>query len=245
MIVVVNAHVSTNDSTRIDASTAERINRKHRRQQLVVHGRLERRSAVVVCVHVKTGDCAWSAGHALVSRRHCVAAKVPPVAEGFGISKGGKDAEERFLALTGAAAADGKALGDAVLEGHHVEIKSVKRTTINQVRALKYLPLVLYNWPDDRWFVVPAHRIVADVANKRRGQHTEIAFESVNLSLKAYAEYEVAAGELREAVLERVAEAERFPELKDAMSQLLARLQATAEESRSAVREILTNYGLI
>jgi hypothetical protein len=165
------------------------------------------------------------------------------VAEEFGISKGGQDAEDRFIILTGATPAE-SALGDAVVDGQLVEIKRVKTTTINQVRPIKYLPLVLYNWTQDRWFVIPAHRLVVDAAKKRRGQHTEIAFESVNFTLTAYAEHEVAADDLREAVLAAAAESDGYPKLKQAMQDLLARLQASAEENRVAVAALLEEYGL-
>jgi len=37
--------------------------------------------------------------------------------------------------------------------------------------------------PTDEWYVVPAHVVVAEVSQKRRGQHTENPFESATLSL--------------------------------------------------------------
>jgi len=57
----------------------------------------------------------------------------------FGISGGGADAESRFIALTGATPAARRADGDALIEGHLVEVKSASRSTLNQVRATKYI----------------------------------------------------------------------------------------------------------
>jgi len=161
-----------------------------------------------------------------------------------GISRSGKDAEDRFIVLTGAKATTSKARGDAVLDGREVEVKRVKKTTINQVRPLKYLPLVLYQWTTDRWFVIPAHRIVLDTARKTRGQHTEIAFESVDFSLKSYEAFECSPEDLRSTVLARAEEADQYPKLKEAMESLLAELQTTARSHREKVATILREYGL-
>ena len=64
-------------------------------------------------------------------------------------------------------------LGDAELGGAFVEVKKATAATLNQVRAVKYIPLVAYHEPTDTWYVVPAHVIVCLVASKGRGQHTE------------------------------------------------------------------------
>ncbi len=61
----------------------------------------------------------------------------------FGISSGGADAESQFIALTGATQAPRAADGDAVLEGHLVEVKRASSATLNQVRATKYITLVV------------------------------------------------------------------------------------------------------
>jgi len=90
--------------------------------------------------------------------------------ESTGISRGGKEAEERFMAITGATPTARAALGDAVLDGTTVEIKHTKRTeTLNQVRAVKYIPLVVWVSGEDAWYVIPAHRIVAIVSDRKRG----------------------------------------------------------------------------
>ncbi len=85
--------------------------------------------------------------------------KGPKSSDSFGISHGGRSAEDLFISLTGAQRVDKAALGDAVLEGRHVEVKHASSSTLNQVRAVKYIPLVVYHSPSTAWYVVPAsHR---------------------------------------------------------------------------------------
>lgn len=71
----------------------------------------------------------------------------------FGISFGGLSAQNKFLAITGATKSRASE-GDAVLEGHLVEVKQANSNTLNQVRAVKYLPIVVLYVPEDAWFVI-------------------------------------------------------------------------------------------
>jgi hypothetical protein len=144
------------------------------------------------------------------------------MSESFGISGGGRSAEELFRQMTGAVPAERAAQGDALLEGHPVEIKRATSVTLNQVRAVKYLPIVVHFAPADEWYVVPAHVVVAAVCEKRRGQHTENPFESATLSLKNLGARKVDdPRRLREATLEAIAGSDRYPELRTAMEEVL------------------------
>lgn len=60
-----------------------------------------------------------------------------------------------------------------MLDGCPIEVKSATSNTLNQVRAVKYIPLVAYHVPTEAWFVVPAPDVVRLVSSKARGQHTE------------------------------------------------------------------------
>jgi len=113
------------------------------------------------------------------------------MSETFGISGGGRSAEELFRAITGAEQAARAADGDAVLEGTPVEVKRATKVTLNQVRALKYIPLVVHFQPRDEWYVVPAHVVVAAVSQRVRGQHTENPFESATMSVKSLGAWRV------------------------------------------------------
>lgn len=135
----------------------------------------------------------------------------------FGISGGGRSAEVLFRRMTGAAPAERAAQGDALLDGRPVEVKRATTVTLNQVRAVKYLPLVVYHLPAEQWYVVPAHVVVGQVSRKRRGQHTENPFESATLSLKNLDAWKIVdPGRLRDATVEAIAASDGYPELRAA-----------------------------
>ena len=54
-----------------------------------------------------------------------------------GISGAGRKVERRFRELTGATPTE-VSKGDALLNGHLIEVKQASKNTINQVRAVKY-----------------------------------------------------------------------------------------------------------
>lgn len=163
----------------------------------------------------------------------------------FGISGGGRSAEELFRAYTGAQPAPKAAQGDAILEGAFVEVKKASSTTLNQVRAVKYIPLIVFSEPSEEWFVVPAHAVVAAVSRKSRGQHTENPFESATMSVSSIAEYRVRdVRDLREATLQAIASSEQYPELRQAMDHILQQSRLLAEESLGEVRDLLQRLKL-
>lgn len=63
----------------------------------------------------------------------------------------------------------------------HVEVRECSANTINQVRAIRYIPLVVFSEGD--WYVIPPHEVVWLVAQKGRGQHATLPFESATLNL--------------------------------------------------------------
>lgn len=67
---------------------------------------------------------------------------------------------------------------------YYVEIKECHANTINQVRAIKYLPLVVFTPGTPKpWLVLAPHELAAIVARRSRGQHNENPFECAALSL--------------------------------------------------------------
>jgi len=163
-----------------------------------------------------------------------------------GISAGGADAEAAFVELTGAKKAERAALGDAVLDGHYIEVKQANSSTLNQVRAVKYITLVAYYVPDSEWFVVPANEIVRQCSLKMRGQHTENPFESATLNLRRLSNYVVDDEmELRERVLAAIAEAAKYADLAELMANVLKQSKALADQSAEEVREALERHGLV
>jgi hypothetical protein len=147
--------------------------------------------------------------------------------------------------LTGATIAERAALGDAIVDGKYVEVKKATSMTLNQVRAVKYIPLVALFVPEMRWYVISANEIVRRCARKRRGQHTENPFESATLSLNSLGTYAVAdPSDLLPAVRAAISEADRYPLLGELMAKVLADSKALAASSVYAVRATLDEYGL-
>ena len=164
--------------------------------------------------------------------------------ETYGISHGGQSAEELFRSLTGATRSLRASSGDALLDGYPVEIKRATSATLNQVRAVKYIPLVAYDERSGRWFVMPAHVVVREVSRKSRGQHTENPFESSTLSLNRLQDYQVEAGELRSRVLDAIETSSRYPGLRAEMVRILEESRHLATESVTWVGEVLRQLGL-
>jgi len=110
---------------------------------------------------------------------------------------------------------------------------------------VKYIPLVVYFEPRGEWYVVPAHVVVAAVSQKTRGQHTENPFESATMNVGSLVSFRVNdVRDLRQATLDAIASSDRFPELREAMHQVLHESRDLAEQSLARVRSLLHHLGL-
>jgi hypothetical protein len=126
-----------------------------------------------------------------------------------------------------------------------VEVKKTSSYTLNQVRAVKYMPLVVYSSTEERWYVIPASEVVRQCAQERRGQHTENPFESATLSMRNLSAYALAdASALPAAVLSAVEEAQKYPALKELLDRVLADSTALAARSVEEVGAALREAGL-
>ncbi len=160
--------------------------------------------------------------------------------EAFGISGGGRDAENEFIRLTGAEPSTTAAQGDAILDGVPIEIKRATSITLNQVRAVKFIPLVVYYVPEDAWYVVPASAVVALVSRKNRGQHTENPFESATLSVRNLDEYRVEnPTDLKAITVAAIGEGARHPGLQAAMGEVLQDSKDLAAAAIEKVRALV------
>jgi hypothetical protein len=146
----------------------------------------------------------------------------------------GKPAEQAFLRLVkNALPSDVARRGDAIVSvdgaSSYVEIKHVTSNTINQVRAVKFIPLVIYSpqFGDRPWAVLPAQEVVRLVLPKARGQHTEIALECANLSLSCIAgTFRCTSAGLDNAVQSAVRTARKYPTLERILHDLVNQLSA-------------------
>ena len=160
----------------------------------------------------------------------------------MGISHGGHSAEERYRLATGATKCAKSGDGDAVLGDCNVEVKKATAATLNQVRAVKYIPLVALHEPTDTWYVVPAHMIVCLVSSKGRGQHTENPFESATLNIFALGKYKlVSEKHLKQATLDAIAEAKKYPDIKKAMETVLKESKELAARSVKDVQTLIAH----
>lgn len=158
----------------------------------------------------------------------------------MGISRTGHSAEERYRLATGASKCGKAGDGDAILGGCNIEVKKASAATLNQVRAVKYIPLVVLHEPTDTWYVVPAHVVVCLVSSKARGQHTENPFESATLNVFALGKYKIASEkELKQATLDAIAEANGYPDLRKAMETVLKESKALAARSIHDVKALI------
>lgn len=126
---------------------------------------------------------------------------------------------------------------------HHVSVKDCRSNTINQVRAIRYQTLVIYN--DGVWFVIPPQEVVRLAAQKSRGQHSEVPFECANLSFsQIQSVYRCSDSQLAERVYAaiRMGQQEQFHEVKEAMENLYSDLIKLKERTRSSITAIFEQY---
>jgi len=158
----------------------------------------------------------------------------------------GKGAEQLLLQLVeNSQDSDSSKRGDAIVTvdgvGSYVEIKYTTSNTINQVRAVKFIPLVIYSPQMPlHWAVLPSNEVVRLVFEKARGQHTELALECANMSLSGIpVTFRCSDEALSDAVHNAIREARKYSELKRKMDELLAELRGMETRYRAAVRDAL------
>lgn len=156
-----------------------------------------------------------------------------------GISNTGNQVETEFRRLTGATRSNRAADGDAVVDGWNVEVKKASSNTLNQVRAVKFIPLVAKDTRDGQWYVISAPNVVKLVAGKERGQHTENPFESATLNIQNLSQFQVKESDLLNAVRNAIREANDAPALHALMKEILAESKKLASESLVRVRQFL------
>ena len=155
---------------------------------------------------------------------------------------------DRFVqsAMPSDNAKDGDRIVIADNQRGYVEIKQCtapwgKTGTINQVRAIKCIPLVIWAKARNCWFVIPADELVRIAAGKSRGQHTEVSFESMNLSLKGndaeWHQFRCTDGELNERVVAAVRRAREKKDILALMQNLKGELSVLNQKYKDKVRE--------
>jgi hypothetical protein len=122
----------------------------------------------------------------------------------------------------------------------HVDVKDCQSNAVNQVRAIRYPTLVIYY--DGFWFVLPPQEVVRLVAQKTRGQHTEIPFECASLSLsQIQSVYRCSDSQLAERVYAaiRMGQQDEFLPVRKLMGDLSSELVGLRERTKSHLAEII------
>lgn len=123
---------------------------------------------------------------------------------------------------------------------HHVDVKNCRSNSINQVRAIRYQTLVIYN--EGVWYVLPPQEVVRLVARRSRGQHNEIPFECANISLsQIHSVYRCSDAQLPDRVYAaiRMGQQEQYKEIEKSMENLQTDLIKLKEKTKSLISAIL------
>ena len=162
----------------------------------------------------------------------------------------GNEAEERFLKLVAdARTGDQAKKGDAIVTvdgaDSYVEIKQCQSSggTINQVRAIKYIPCVIWAPSFGGWFILSPDQLVELALHKKRGQHTEISFECINFGLRSIPEslHTTCKDEkLSEMVHMAIRRGRRHPRLQMAMRDLLKDIQSLKQNYINQVSKLIS-----
>lgn len=160
----------------------------------------------------------------------------------------GEPAEQEFFRLVaGARKSPSARLGDAVVavDGResYVEVKCVTSNTINQIRAVKLIPLAIYS-PEEPlpWAVLSGVDVVRQVFEKDRGQHSELALECANLTRSSLPQ-NLRCGDdtLNDRVVEAIRRDRRYPELVRVLKSLLDDLAEMKTKYRGLVSDALND----
>ena len=169
---------------------------------------------------------------------------------GAAISREGDESERLFQSIVSHATvpSEGAAFGDVRIvvgnEVHYLEIKCCRSSsggTLNQVRAMKYIPLVVH-LPNQspNWMVIPPNKIVEIMADRKRGQHTEIPFESAALSVKSLGStFGCEQSDLEKRVVDAIKEGQSFPTLRQAMVDLKRDIRRLGAHAKMDVKAIV------
>jgi hypothetical protein len=128
---------------------------------------------------------------------------------------------------------------------HYVEIKECHASkgalgTINQVRPIKYITCVVWAPLRGYWYILSPDQLVLLAALKRRGQHTEIPFESMDFSLGSLSnDYHSKAtdSDLPAAIEAAIRRGAKARHMKELMDSLLADIQELKTKYIEAVRQ--------
>ena len=168
-----------------------------------------------------------------------------------GITAMGNTAEDEVIALTGAQKSTIRKSGDVVFVEdyvpYYVEIKEADGGTANQVRADKYIPLVVRS--NGRWFVFSPVDVLRLVKDKSRGQHSENPLENATVGgfkkpSPELLKHEVPANQLKQAIFDAIKLGEQYPKLEEAVRRVPSEIEELSARQHLCINRVMTEYGL-
>lgn len=157
-----------------------------------------------------------------------------------GISNAGEPGIQRFIDLTGAVRSMGRSPGNVEFEGAPVQVRSGYKNTINQIRAVRYLPVAILDSSTGAWYVVPPDDVIRLVEAKAGGQHGANPYESTTLRRSELAAYRVDTdADLPGAVVVAIAQGAENAALRGVMQRISAATQEATQQSHEWVSAAL------
>ncbi len=165
------------------------------------------------------------------------------------IHKEGSKGVSALLALSSDAhkSSDARA-GDVILDGRYIEVKTTANVTVAQVRAVKYIPLVVHQSARDEWYVIAPHEVVQMAAEKPRGQHTENPFECAMLICpkpgsshwQRWQKWRTQPEDLQAHIRRAISAGDLHLDVQGAMDETIAQAKYLAEQTKVLVKRMLT-----
>ena len=168
-----------------------------------------------------------------------------------GISNSGEKSEVLYRRVTGATRPSEQSLGDAmhIIDGtsHYVEVKKANTPTVNQVRPVKFCPVVVHRPVlGDVWYVFSPIEIVDMALDKCRGQHTEDPLECFNFNfthavLETFEKSKCSSKDLL-AKVEKAIHTSNSPHarrLKGLLDSHLTKVRQNVSDTKEEIRELL------
>ena len=157
-----------------------------------------------------------------------------------GIKKRGRRAKTRFIELTGAVAGPSGIDRDLFLDDHRVAVR-LASAMVNQIRAVRYLPLAVWEEDADRWYVLSADQVIELVVG-RAGQHGSNPLENQKRALSRIKQFQIDSDQdLRNEMLAAIERAARWQTLRRAMVDAEEDARAVAAEIVGRIQRILSD----
>ena len=106
------------------------------------------------------------------------------------------------------------------------EMKECGKNTINQVRAIRYIPLVVHFTREDYWAVIPPNELVKMASKRNAGQHGILAYENMTITTNNIEDkWKCSGDQLHKNIIKAIKEGEKNNHMRDGMRVLQAELE--------------------